>query len=421
MNKQLRRVDWRLHTTMYEVNVRQYSKQGTFNAFATHLPRLKDMGIETLWFMPITPIAKENMKGTLGSYYACSDYTAVNPEFGTMEDFKALVNQAHELGFKIILDWVANHTGWDHVWTKTNPAYYKRYESGAIKTAQGMDDIIELDYTNPEMVAAMISAMRFWISECDIDGFRCDLSSWVPLDFWIKARRDLETTKPLFWLGEMDAIDDKAYMQVFDVAYAWKWMHATETFYKKDRNVYKLVNLLLNYTTSYAPGTTALYFTSNHDENSWNGTEYEKYGDMALLLAVLSCTWQGMPLVYSGQELPLHKKLQFFDKDEIEWSGENMLHNFYKKLLTLHATHPALSIDVGVEILKVPDEHILVYQRTHNNQSVLTVLNLSPYPATVSLEAISGNYSDLFSEEKISFTVDHGVSLPEWGYRVFVR
>ncbi len=421
MNIQLQRVNWRLNTTMYEVNVRQYTKEGTFKAFARHLPRLRDMGIETLWFMPVTPIARDKMKGTLGSYYACSDYMAVNPEFGTLEDFKQLVAEAHQLGFKVILDWVANHTGWGHIWTQTHPAYYKRYASGGFKMAHGMDDIIELDYENPELVQAMIAAMRFWVTECDIDGFRCDLASWVPLHFWIKARPALDAIKPLFWLGEMDAIEEKSYLQVFDVAYAWKWMHATESFYKADRQVSKLSNLLMNYITTYAPGTTALFFTTNHDENSWNGTEYEKYGDMALLLTVLSCTWQGMPLVYSGQELPLHKRLMFFDKDEIEWTGDCALHDFYKKLLTLHATHPALSTEATTEMLKMTDEHIVAYRRKQDNKSVLTVLNLSPYPAFVRLEHIGGAYTNLFTGDILDLSTNAGVGLEQWGYRVFVQ
>ncbi len=421
MTQQQQRVHWRLHTTMYEVNLRQYTREGTFSAFAQHLPRLRDMGIETLWLMPVTPIAQERMKGTLGSYYACADYTAVNPEFGTLQDFAALVSQAHQLGFRIILDWVANHTGWDHVWTRTHPGFYKRNASGTFKTAHGMDDIIELDYQNPQLVQAMIDAMRFWVRECDIDGFRCDLASWVPLEFWMQARPALETIKPLFWLGEMDAIDERHYLQVFDVAYAWKWMHATENFYKKNRQVRNLSQLLIQYTNSYLPGATGLFFTSNHDENSWNGTEYEKYGDMALLLAVLSCTWQGMPLVYSGQELPLQKRLAFFDKDVIEWGNDCGLHDFYKKLLTLHASHPALSTEVPVEMLDAADEHIIAYHRKQGPQSVLTILNVSPYPAFVRLPAISDTYIDLFNGQPCSFSGGEGLQLAPWGYSVWVQ
>jgi len=159
-------VDWSHNTNIYEVNVRQYTEQGTFNAFAQHLQRLKEMGVKTLWFMPITPIAKKNMKGSLGSYYACSDYTSINPEFGTLDDFKNLVKQAHEMGFKVIIDWVANHTGWDHIWTKKHPDYFlKDSATNDFKIASGMDDIIELDFKNPALRKDMKAAIQFWVKE----------------------------------------------------------------------------------------------------------------------------------------------------------------------------------------------------------------------------------------------------------------
>ena len=201
--------EWKRTTNSYEVNVRQYTKEGTFRAFEKEMPRLKEMGVKTLWFMPITPIAQKNKKGTLGSQYAAQDYTAINPEFGTMEDFKHLVNEAHKMGFKVIIDWVANHTGWDHVWTKTNPDFYlKDPKTNDFQIASGMDDIIELDYKNPAMRNAMIEAMKFWVREANIDGFRCDLASWVEVDFWQEARPKVETLKPLFWLGEFDELDN---------------------------------------------------------------------------------------------------------------------------------------------------------------------------------------------------------------------
>ena len=182
--------DWIYNTNIYEVNLRQYTREGTFNAFAQHLPRLKEMGVHTLWFMPITPISKKEMKGTMGSYYACSDYTSINPEFGTLQDFKNLVDYAHRLEFKVIIDWVANHTGWDHVWTKTHPDWFEREDNGEFKRASGMDDIIELDFTNRDMRRAMIEAMKFWVRKCGIDGFRCDLAFWVDLDFGWKPFRN---------------------------------------------------------------------------------------------------------------------------------------------------------------------------------------------------------------------------------------
>ncbi|HEX6335140.1 MAG TPA: alpha-amylase family glycosyl hydrolase, partial [Flavisolibacter sp.] len=294
--------DWIYNTNVYEVNVRQYTPEGTFRALVPHLPRLKDMGVETLWLMPVTPISEMLKKGTMGSYYACSDYTCINPEFGSIEDFRLLVSEAHALGFRVIMDWVANHTGWDHVWTRLHPEWYKVDETtGTFKRASGMDDIIELDFSNADMRAALIGAMKFWIVECGIDGFRCDLAFWVELDFWHEARAVLEEIRPLFWLAEADPLDNPEYMQVFDAAYTWKWMHITEKFYKNILPLQELRDVLLQYR--HAPGIKT-WFTSNHDENSWNGTEYEKYGEMALALAVFSFTWPGIPLMYTGQELP---------------------------------------------------------------------------------------------------------------------
>lgn len=200
-----------IHTTnIYEVNVRQYTAEGTFAAFEKHLPRLQKMGVRTIWLMPITPISEKNKKGSLGSPYACSDYTSINPEFGTIEDFRKLVDEAHNLGLKVIIDWVANHTGWDHIWTKTHPQFYKiDPKTNDFQIASGMDDIIELDYSKPELREAMIEAMKFWIKETNIDGYRCDLASWVQVDFWAEARPKLEELKPLFFLGEYDELENQ--------------------------------------------------------------------------------------------------------------------------------------------------------------------------------------------------------------------
>lgn len=421
-----RRVQWMYNTNIYEVNLRQYTREGTFNAFLSELPRLKEMGVETLWFMPITPISKAKLKGTMGSYYACSDYTSVNPEFGTLDDFKKLVQRSHEIGFKVIIDWVANHTGWDHVWTAGHPEYYEKDEHGNFKTASGMDDIIELNFNNPDLVNAMINAMRFWVEECDIDGFRCDLAAWVELHFWKTARPELEKIKPLFWLGEFDALDNPDYMQVFDVAYAWQWMHKTEAFYKTQRNVGVLKSLLKNYIDNYPPQTTGLYFTSNHDENSWNGTEFEKYGDMAMALAVFSFTWVGVPLMYSGQELPNEKRLKFFDKDVIAWTGRYELSDFFKKLLHLHTANPALAFWKKNSILKmltvVSDNHILAFYRKSGNSIVLVFLNFSPYPSSfnISETEIRGLFVELFTEEKRKLPDNEMFQLNAWGYKVYV-
>ncbi|MBS1510277.1 MAG: alpha-glucosidase C-terminal domain-containing protein [Bacteroidetes bacterium] len=420
-----KKADWINNTNVYEVNVRQYTPEGTFNAFAQHLPRLKEMGVETLWFMPITPIAHQNMKGSLGSYYACSDYTSINPEFGTLDDFKHLVQQAHQMGFKVIIDWVANHTGWDHVWTKTHPDYYKHdTATNNFKIASGMDDIIELDYNNPAMRKAMINAMRYWVTECDIDGFRCDLAFWVQLDFWMEARTELQKTKTLFWLAENDPLEHADYFTAFDACYTWTWMHKTEDFYKKDHNKSTLDSILHQYNTVCGNDHIALWFTTNHDENSWNGTEYEKYGDMAKSLAVFSFTWNGMPLIYSGQELPNMKRLKFFDRDPIEWNNHLALQDFYHTLLALKKNNPALrAADPAVTtywLNTTANDKLLCFVRKNGNHSVLVLLNWSNEKVSADIDDahLSGRFTDVFTKTATDFTTQKHVELEAWGYRV---
>ena len=211
-------------SSIYEVNLRQYTVEGTICAFIPHLPRLKAKGIEILWFMPLTPISNKNRKGILGSYYAASDYMSINPEYGEEQDFKNLITQSHKLGLKVIIDWVANHTGWDHTWTHSNPEYYLKDQNGNFTERNGWEDVIDLDYTRDDMRLAMINSMAYWIKEYGIDGFRCDMAMLVPLDFWRQARTGLDQIKPMLWLAECE---DTNYFQVFDVMYAWEWMHRT--------------------------------------------------------------------------------------------------------------------------------------------------------------------------------------------------
>jgi alpha-amylase len=423
-----KKADWINTTNVYEINVRQYTPEGTFNAFAKELPRLKEMGVETLWFMPITPIAQKNMKGTMGSYYACSDYTSINPEFGTLDDFKNLVKQAHAMGFKVIIDWVANHTGWDHVWTKTHPDYYEKDSAtNEFKIASGMDDIIELDFKNPALRKAMVDAMRFWVTECDIDGYRCDLAFWVELDFWLEARTELEKTKTLFWLAETEPIDHPDYFKAFDACYTWVWMHEAKEFYQKQLSIKSLDTALRKYDTVCGATGIPLWFTTNHDENSWNGTEYEKYGDMAKALAVFSSTWNGMPLVYSGQEMPNKKRLKFFDKDAIEWTSNYELADFYKTLLLLKKNNIALragdkAVTTYMLTTDAPD-NIMAYLRKNGTAEILVLLNLSKTPIRFELKDshVTGNYKNVFSKAANDFTTEKFFEMQPWEYLVYEK
>ncbi|MGV4412889.1 alpha-amylase family glycosyl hydrolase [Chryseobacterium sp. T1] len=419
--------EWKHTTNIYEVNLRQYTKEGTFKAFEKEMPRLKNMGVETLWFMPITPIAQQNKKGSMGSPYAAQDYVSINPEFGSLEDFKHMVDEAHKHSFKVIIDWVANHTGWDHVWTKTNPEFYLKDPDGTFHIAEGMDDIIELDFSNPKLREAMIDAMKFWVRETNIDGFRCDLASWVEVDFWEQARPEVEKIKPLYFLGEYDELETPAYGKVFDASYSWKWMHLSKDFHQNKLPISDLKKLLEDYS-NIGDKSMRAWFTSNHDENSWNGTEYEKYGDMAEALAVFSATWNGVPLLYSGQELPLKtKRLEFFDKDPIPWTGTYQLADFYKTLLTLKSNNPALrGGDPAVTtywIKTSADDKIMGYIRKNGNREVLVLLNLSDSNINFTLdsEEVNGTYTNIFSTEVQTIYKESNFLMKAYDYLVFEK
>ena len=413
-------VPWAIGANVYEVNIRQYTPEGTFQAFSKHLPRLKEMGVVILWLMPITPISQLHRLGTLGSYYACSSYVQINEEFGTLKDFKQLVHQAHALDMKLIIDWVANHTGWDHEWTIPHADWYVKDAAGNFTEKNGWKDVIDLDFSKTEMREAMKAAMMFWVQEAGIDGFRCDMAHLVPLDFWKEAREFCETNKPLYWLAECDQSD---YHVVFNTSYAWSWMHATEKFHKGEGSLQDVRQVLHAYT-QYPAGANKLFFTSNHDENSWNGTEYEKYGNAALAWAVFSCTWPGMPMLYSGQEGALKKRLEFFNKDVIEWTATPPLAEFYQRLFQLRASNAAIREG---ELFILPSQHddkVLLFFRRYHEQVVLILLNVSSesrVQVTVEHPWLPGKYRQLFSQLVYDFGVKENFELQSGEYLVFEK
>lgn len=414
---------WSYSANIYEVNVRQYTLEGTFEAFSKHLPRLKDMGVKILWFMPITPISEFERLGTLGSYYAVKNYKEINPEFGTIQDFKNVVEQAHELGFKVIIDWVADHTGNDHHWITDHPEYYCYDANNELHHPQGWMDVSQLNYENPELWQTMVDDMKFWIKECDIDGFRCDMAHLVTLDFWIYAKKKISKIKDnLFWLAECEK---PSYHVVFDATYTWCWMHASEEFYHGRMNLQALITVLYKSVTEFPVSGFRTYFTSNHDENSWNGTEFEKYGDAANLMAVFSCTWNGMPMIYSGQEMPNKKRLKFFEKDSIEWDGNFAMHDFYKTLLILHSSNKCLRAgdpDVLTKIVSHPDDHeVFSYLRKNENDQVLVILNCCSYEKDFQVKGVHGLFRNVFGGDDVNFDFQDHVFLNAWGYLVFEK
>ena len=414
-------VSWALRANIYEVNLRQYTKEGTLQAFAAHLPRLADMGVTVLWFMPITPISLKGRLGTLGSYYACSDYTSINSEFGTEQEFIAVVHAAHKLGMKVIIDWVANHTGQDHVWTISNPNFYIQDAHGNFTERNGWSDVIDLNYDNQQMRTAMIDAMRYWVDAAGIDGFRCDMAHLVPLDFWIEARQALDAVKPLYWLAECE---DTRYFEAFDTTYAWAFMHASGSIHRHEPNLNPVLEQLKLYACE-GPNTQKLFFTSNHDENSWNGTEYEKYGVTAKAWAVFTATWGGLPLVYSGQEIPNHKRLSFFEKDELDWSLQTKqpaVHGFYKALFSLRAQNDAMVLGQP-EMLQTPyPNSIIAFIKKHQNNIVLVLLNISEHNRLafeISHPLLSGNFEQIFSGLRFSFSGKEKFELQAGEYLVY--
>ncbi len=438
--------EWSKNAVMYEVNVRQFTPEGTFNAFAEHMPRLKEMGVDILWFMPITPIGEVERKGTLGSYYSVKDYTGINPEFGTIEDFKNLVNKAHEMGMHVIIDWVANHTAWDHPWTETNPDFYYRDEDGNNTPPYDTDwsDVIQLDYENRELWDAMIGELKFWVEEANVDGFRCDVAYLVPTEFWNKARKELEKVKPIFMLAEADS--PELMEHAFNAGYSWTSHHTMNSIARGDQDVSALDNYFfgkplenedqqeqevqaVTYTfdrsvNHYPIGTYKINFIDNHDENSWAGTVRDRLGDGNKAFAVMIFTVNGMPLLYSGQEAGLDKMLEFFEKDEIDWS-DMKYEEFYATLISLKHHNKALWNGLaGGPMLRVntnDDTNVFAFTREKDGDKVFVVLNLSDQARTVDFTSgnYAGDYTELFSGSPASLEAGASLEMDAWGYKVF--
>lgn len=415
---------WSQSANIYEVNIRQYTKEGTFRAFAQHLTRLRQMGVDILWFMPIQPIGKLNRKGNLGSYYSILDYKSINPEFGTAIDFKKLVDTAHSLGFRVILDWVANHTSWDHIWTQTNPEWYVKDSIGQYVSPYDWTDVIKLDYSNDEMRNAMIEAMKYWVEEMDIDGFRCDVAGEVPLDFWEKTRSQLEEIKPIWMLAE-DA--DKHYLlnKAFNANYGWPLHHLMNEVAIGRTEAYKLIEQIEKDLKSYPTGSYPMHFITNHDENTWNGTEYERLMDGVKAFSVFYYTIPGIPLIYSGQEAANSKRLAFFEKDEIDWSSLSLA-DFYSKLNTLKHENKVLWNGAAggdfAPIYNTKSKQVVSFKRSVDGQSMVVLINLSPVDAqtTIHMEGHEGNYLEYFTGESRIFSGNNEqFDLKPWEYKVY--
>jgi len=416
--------EWVKDATIYEVNIRQYTEDGTFEAFAKELPRLKKLGVDILWLMPIHPIGEKNRKGTLGSYYSVKDYYGINPEFGNMQDFKNLVKKIHEMDMYIIIDMVANHTSWDNPMIENHPEWYTRDSIGNFVSPFDWSDVVDLNFDNPELCDYMTEMLEFWVRDVDIDGYRCDVAGMVPVEFWANARDSLDAIKPIFMLAEDGEIN--VLKNGFDANYAWSQMHLQNQVAKGEENVEVLYNYLKELSSQVTPTTFKMNFTTNHDENSWNGTIKERMGDAWQVFAVYNTTEPGMPLIYSGQEAGNEKRLEFFEKDLIPWQ-DHPAKELLTKLNQLKKDNPALwTPPFGGEIKLIENNHptkVLSFLRKKDDNKVLTICNFSDKPLEIKLELCKGctiNFLDYFSGKKEQVTGASLFNLDAWGYKVLV-
>ena len=422
INKYPERTD---KSNIYEVNIRQYTPEGTIKAFKKHLPRLKKTGVDILWLMPIFPISQKNRKGSLGSYYAVANYKKLNPEFGTEDDLHQLIETAHKDSMLVILDWVANHTGWDNPWITEHPDWYTHDSTGQIiPSVPDWTDVADLNYDNKDMRNEMVNSMKYWLTDFDVDGFRCDVAMMVPTDFWDSARIELDKVKPVFMLSEAEQPD--LIKTAFDMNYAWNFHHIMNEIAKGKQNADSLRKYFENDPKTYPPKVYRMAFTSNHDENSWNGTVSERMPNSYKTFAALTFVAPGMPLIYSGQEAGLNKRLRSFDKDTIDWSHLEM-QDFYAKLIKLKNENKALwngkAGSPAYFINTSNPEQILTFKRIKDNNTILVIMNLSDKEATFNYleKDFERTFTEYFTGKEMQIKPHENYSLKPWEYQILIE
>ncbi len=426
------------NAVIYEANIRQYSPEGTFNEFTKDIPKLKKMGVKILWLMPIHEIGYKNRKAKgdvsieaitdtiekrkyLGSHYSVKDYRSLNPNYGTKDDFQKLVDEAHKNGIYVILDWVANHTSWDHEWITKHNDYYTHDKEGKMIAPFDWTDVAELDFNNKNLRLAMIEEMKYWLTEFNIDGFRCDVAGEMPTDFWKEATTILQKAKPVFMLAEAENPELQA--NGFDMGYAWEAHHIFNGIAKGEKTVKDWDNYIIKNDSLSQADDINMNFTSNHDENSWKGTEYERLGDAVEVFAALTFAIPGMPLLYNGQEYDLQKRLKFFEKDTIPHTKGKM-GAVYEKLGKLKVENEALNGGKNAASYKrlttSDDVTILAFEREKNGKKVTFIANLSKTAKqfTVTTE---GEFTNYMSGQKIALTKSQKHDFKPWEYLILTN
>lgn len=399
---------------IYEVNIRQFTPEGDFNSFREHIPRIADLGVDILWLMPIHPIGELNRKGGMGSYYSVQDYKAINPDYGNMTDLHALVEEAHEHDMLVILDWVANHTSWDNVWMQYHPEWFTLDSSGQmVPPVADWSDVVDLNYEQVPMQDAMIDALQYWVKEFDIDGYRCDVAGMVPLEFWNRMRDSLDVIRPVFMLAEAE--DHKLLDKAFNMDYAWELHHIMNEIAKGNMQAKDLEEYYNRTNTDYDMDDIRMSFTSNHDENSWNGNAFKRMKEAYPLMIHFSFITPSMPLIYGGQEAGLDHDLAFFEKDTIVWR-EHEMNDVFQSLIDLKSQNPALwNGDQGgsMEIRENSDPDVLHLVRKMEGNEIHGIFNMSGSAVTIPLEL-----------EKFSSPLGHKIfdsilNLEPWAYRIY--
>ena len=423
---QLQTPEWARDAAIYQLNTRQFTPEGTFRAAERELPRLKALGVKILWLMPIHEIGVKNRKGGLGSPYSVKDYYSVNPEFGTLADLKHFVDAAHAQGFKVILDWVANHTAWDNPLVSEHPDWYERDWKGDFRPTPWWDwaDIIDLDYSQPGLRRYMTEALKYWVREVDIDGYRCDVAGFVPVDFWDNVRRELDAIKPVFMLAEWESRDLHA--GAFDMTYAWSWNKAVHEIAHGRADVNALYIYYSWNESAFPREALRMVYTSNHDQNAWEGTGPEQFGEALPAAIVLSVVGEGLPLIYNSQEAGESKRLAFFEKDPIAWKS-SPIGDLYARLLALKKQHSALwNGRWGARMVHVPNSaaaKVLSFVRRDAQSQVFVVINFSHQAQSVTLHEglYPGAYTDYFAGQSVELAAESTLTLKPWEYRVYLR
>ncbi len=418
--------EWSKNAVIYQINTRQFTEEGTFKAAESHLPRLKDLGVDILWLMPIHEIGEKNRKGTLGSPYSVKDYFSVNHEFGTVEDLKHFVQEAHIMGMYVILDWVPNHTAWDNPLVDQHPEWYARDWKGDFHPSpwRDWDDIIDLDYQQPTLREYMTEALKYWVRDVGVDGYRCDVAGFVPTDFWNQVRRELDAIKPVFMLAEWESRD--LHIEAFDMTYGWSWYDLMVAIAKGHSNLDRAFTYYSHNEKEYPADVMRMLFVSNHDKNSWEGTEYEQFGDALEAVIALSATSEGMPLLYNGQEAGNTKRLEFFEKDPIQWKAHPM-GDLYKKLFALKKKNSALwNGKWGARMVHVPNNaplEVLSFVRQDEKEKVFAVFNFSAKAQSIKFNdtLYHGKYSDYMNGNQVEFSAATQLELKPWEYHIFTK